>query len=48
MNTKQFLKAYGKVHGIQVFPKHTIHNDIANLIDKVNGLTTSMVRSQCY
>ncbi len=37
MNTKQFLKAYIKAHGIQVFPKPTIDNDIADLIDKVNG-----------
>ncbi len=37
MNTKQFLKAYIKAHGIQVFPKPTIENDIADLIDKVNG-----------
>jgi hypothetical protein len=37
MNTKQFLKAYVKVHGIQVFPKPTIDNDIADLINKVNG-----------
>ncbi len=37
MNTKQFLKAYIKAHGIQVFPKPTIDNDIAKMIDKVNG-----------
>jgi hypothetical protein len=37
MNTKQFLKAYVKAHGIQVFTKLTIDIDIADLINKVNG-----------
>ena len=37
LNTKQFLKAYIKAHGIQVFPKPTIDNDIADLIDEING-----------
>jgi hypothetical protein len=37
MNTKQFLKAYVKAHGIQVFPKPTIDNSIADMIDEVNG-----------
>jgi hypothetical protein len=39
MNTKQFQKAYAyiKAHGIQVFPKPTIDNDIANLIKEVNS-----------
>ncbi len=37
MNSKQFLKSYITVHGIQVFPKPNINNDIADLINKVNG-----------
>ncbi len=37
MNTKQFLKAYIKAHGIQVFPEPTIDNNIAEMIHKVNG-----------
>jgi hypothetical protein len=36
MNTKQFLKAYVKAHGIQVFPKPTIDNSIAKVINEVN------------
>jgi hypothetical protein len=34
MNMKQFLKAYIKVHGIQVFSKPTIDNNIAKMINK--------------
>jgi hypothetical protein len=37
IDLKKFLKAYMKAHGIQVFPKPTINNNIADLIDKVNG-----------
>jgi hypothetical protein len=37
MDLKKFLKAYMKAHGIKVFPKPTINNNIADLIDKVNG-----------
>jgi hypothetical protein len=37
MNTKQFLKAYVKAHGIQVFPKPTIDSNIAKMINEVNG-----------
>jgi hypothetical protein len=42
MNTKQFLKAYVKAHGIQVSPKPTIDNDIADLMDEFNGAPQSM------
>ena len=37
LNTKQFLKVYVKAHGIQVFPKPSINNNISNLIDEING-----------
>lgn len=37
LNTKQFLKAYVKAHGIQVFPKPSIYNNLSNLIDEING-----------
>jgi hypothetical protein len=37
MDLKKFLKAYMKAHGIQVFPKPTINNNSADLINKVNG-----------
>jgi hypothetical protein len=37
LNTKQFLKAYIKAHEIRVFPKPTIDNDIADLINEING-----------
>jgi len=36
LNTKQFLKAYLKAHGIQVFPKPSINNNLSNLIDEIN------------
>jgi hypothetical protein len=37
MDLKKFLKACMKAHGIQVFPKLTINNNIADLINEVNG-----------
>jgi hypothetical protein len=37
LNTKQFLKAYVKAHGIQVFPKPSINNNLSDLIDEING-----------
>ena len=37
MDLRKFLKAYVKAHGIQVFPKPTIDNNIAEIIDEVNG-----------
>jgi hypothetical protein len=37
MDLKKFLKACMKAHGIQVFPKPTINNNNADLINEVNG-----------
>ncbi len=37
MDLKKFLKAYINAHGIQVFPKPTINNNIADIINEVNG-----------
>ncbi len=37
MDLKKFLKAYINAHGIQDFPKPTINNNIADIINEVNG-----------
>jgi len=37
LSTKQFLKAYVKAHGIQVFPKPSIDSNLSDLINEVNG-----------